>query len=67
MHTAGFPFIIGIPFAPEYVPKYESNERFSCMITMTCLILWMPTSPSARIEPKGRIAKTIAIEAAAAL
>jgi hypothetical protein len=27
------------------VPKYESNERFSCMITTTCWILWIPVSP----------------------
>jgi hypothetical protein len=40
--TVGTPFRIGIPSAPGYVPKYESNDRFSCMTTTTCLILWMP-------------------------
>jgi len=38
----GAPFVMGMPSAPGYVPKYESNERFSCMITTTCWILWMP-------------------------
>ena len=42
--TVGTPFFIGIPSAPGYVPKYESNERFSCMITTMCRILWMPSS-----------------------
>src|SRR5438046_9062374 len=35
------PFSIGIPSAPGKVPKYESNDRFSCMITMTCLMEWI--------------------------
>jgi len=33
-----------IPSAPGYVPKYVSNDRFSCMITTTCLMTWMPES-----------------------
>src|SRR5438309_1270881 len=41
-HTFGTPCFIGIPSACGYVPKKESNERFSSMITITCLILWMP-------------------------
>ena len=32
----------GSPSAPGNVPKYESNDRFSCMITTTCLIRWIP-------------------------
>ena len=36
--TVGTPFRIGIPSAPGKVPKYESNDRFSCMITTTCWI-----------------------------
>jgi len=40
--TAGRPWRIGMPSAPGYVPKYESNDRFSCMITTTCWILWIP-------------------------
>ena len=27
-----------IPLAPGNVPKYESKLRFSCMMTITCLI-----------------------------
>ena len=42
--TVGTPFFIGMPSAPGYVPKYESKERFSCMITTMCRILWMPSS-----------------------
>src|SRR5579859_988687 len=30
------------PSTPGKVPKYSSKLRFSCMITITCLILWMP-------------------------
>ena len=37
--TVGLPPFMGIPLAPGNVPKYESNERFSCMMMMTCLIL----------------------------
>ena len=37
--TVGCPFCIGIPSAPGYVPKYVSNDRFSCMITSTCWIV----------------------------
>src|SRR5689334_21365424 len=44
-HAVGVPLFIGMPSAPGYVPKYESNDRFSCWITMMCLILWM--SPGA--------------------
>src|SRR5450759_2104673 len=33
-----------MPFAPGNVPKYESNDRFSCMMTTTCWILWMPAA-----------------------
>src|ERR1035437_6650562 len=40
-HTLGVPPAIGMPSTPGYVPKYVSNERFSCMITTTCLIRWM--------------------------
>src|SRR5947207_9022346 len=38
LHTVGTPSFIGIPSAPGNVPKNESNERFSCMTMMTCLI-----------------------------
>jgi hypothetical protein len=31
-----------MPFAPGYVPKYVSNERFSCMMITTWRILAMP-------------------------
>src|SRR5215467_165960 len=44
-HTVKCPFFAGIPSAPGYVPKNESNDLFSCMITTTCLILWIPSSP----------------------
>ena len=37
-----------IPSAPGYVPKYESNERFSCMIMITCLIAWMGAGSAGR-------------------
>jgi mannose-6-phosphate isomerase-like protein (cupin superfamily) len=37
-----------MPSAPGYVPKYESNDRFSCMITITCRILRMP-GPAVRV------------------
>src|SRR5207253_8777437 len=43
-HTLGAPSRIGMPSAPGNVPKYESNERFSCMITTTWRILWIPWS-----------------------
>jgi hypothetical protein len=33
---------MGIPSACGYVPKNESKERFSSMITTTWQILWMP-------------------------
>jgi len=33
---------MGIPSACGYVPKKESKERFSSMITTTWQILWMP-------------------------
>src|SRR5438552_16158334 len=38
------PCSIGMPSAPGNVPKYESNDRFSCMIITTCLILCMPVA-----------------------
>src|SRR5713101_1384400 len=38
--------LAGRPSAPGYVPKYVSKDRFSCMITTTCLILWMPVAPA---------------------
>ena len=38
------PSTAGIPSAPGYVPKYESNERFSWMIITTWWILWIPKS-----------------------
>src|SRR3954454_14285075 len=40
----------GIPFAPGYVPKYESNERFSCMIITTCWMLWIPSAGPASAD-----------------
>jgi hypothetical protein len=40
--TDGFPFFRGMPSAPGKVPKYESKDRFSCWITITCWILWIP-------------------------
>src|SRR5438552_13321744 len=43
-HTAGCPFCMGIPSAPGNVPKYESKDRFSCIMTTTCWILWMPAA-----------------------
>src|SRR5579864_1202395 len=36
---------MGMPSAPGNVPKYESNERFSCMTTITCLIFSIPPAP----------------------
>ena len=36
------PFLAGMPSAPGKVPKYESNDRFSCMMMITCRILWIP-------------------------
>ena len=39
-----WPSTAGIPSAPGYVPKYESNERFSWTIITTWRILWIPTS-----------------------
>jgi len=46
-HTVGTPCFIGIPSARGYVPKKESKERFSSMITITCRISWM--SPVRRV------------------
>jgi hypothetical protein len=34
----GLPPKPGIPSAPGNVPKYWSNERFSCMMITTCRI-----------------------------
>src|SRR5947209_17880861 len=50
LHTVGMPWRIGMPLAPGYVPKYVSKERFSCMITITCLILWMPLSAASALS-----------------
>ena len=38
MQTVNLPLEVGNPSAPGYVPKYESNERFSCMMITMCLI-----------------------------
>src|SRR5437867_7494108 len=57
--TIGTPPFIGMPSAPGYVPKYESKDRFSCMITITCLIVWMPrwlTGPSGLGRGSGTVA-----------
>src|SRR5437763_6435112 len=40
-----------MPSAPGYVPKYESNERFSCMMITTWRILWMPETVQAVLAP----------------
>src|SRR5215216_2340041 len=42
--TLGPSSAIGIPSAPGNVPKYESNDRFSCMMTMTCSMAAIPRS-----------------------
>src|SRR5260370_28263601 len=42
MQTVNLPLAAGISSAPGKVPKYESNDRFSCMITTTCLMTWIP-------------------------
>src|SRR5215469_2257478 len=70
--TVNWPFLAGIPSAPGYVPKYESNDRFSCMMITTCRILWMPGSAEL-LEPDGPaelavhdVASSPAIAAAAA-
>ncbi len=34
-HTVGMLRRLGMPSAPGYIPKYESNDRFSCMTTIT--------------------------------
>src|SRR2546426_8795499 len=57
MQTVGTPLRMGIPTAPGNVPKYESNERFSCMITMTCLILCIPWRVAAGVVPAGKVAR----------
>jgi hypothetical protein len=51
IQTVGTPFFIGIPSAPGNVPKYESNERFSCTIKMTWRILWIPAPEGERACP----------------
>src|SRR5689334_22922565 len=53
--TAGVPFFIGMPSAPGYVPKYESNDRFSCWITMMCLILWIPSALVVVVDEGGAV------------
>src|SRR5689334_6610548 len=40
--VCGFPPAIAIPSVPGNVPKYVSNDLFSCITMITCLILWMP-------------------------
>jgi hypothetical protein len=54
--------------APGQLPKYESKDRFSCMITMTCLNLWMPRS-APRTETAGKACRagTLMIAATAAI
>src|SRR5215475_5220507 len=51
--TVGTPPAIGIPSAPGYVPKYESNDRFSCMITTMCLI-FCAASVASMAGPPGK-------------
>src|ERR1700690_4301131 len=63
-HTVDAPLLIGMPSTPGYVPKYVSNERFSCMITMTCLIRWM--SPLAVAGVGDRIGASMAPRVGAA-
>jgi hypothetical protein len=36
-----------MPSAPGNVPKYESKDRFSCMMTTTCWILWIASPAGA--------------------
>src|SRR5205823_11477067 len=64
--TVGTPFDIGIPSAPGYVPKYESNDRFSCMITTTCRIRWIPDAdPAAEGEVHAAPTRIMAARTAA--
>jgi hypothetical protein len=60
--TEGTPFFMGIPSACGYVPKKESKERFSSMITTTWQILWMPLldggQPVCAEEPEPQPAAT---------
>src|SRR5450759_705720 len=46
MQVVNCPFWVGSPSAPGKVPKYWSKLRFSCMITTTCWILWIPPAAS---------------------
>src|SRR5262249_49538501 len=62
-HTSGTPSRIGIPSTPGYVPKYESNERFSCMITTTWRILSIPVAADAAGDFE-RAASTVPAESA---
>ena len=72
MQTVGIPLRIGIPSAPGNVPKNESNDRFSCMMITTCLILWIPVAVAPRATarvcrpPPGPIPSTSQSAAAAA-
>src|SRR5947209_3685747 len=54
MQVMNRPFFFGSPFAPGYVPKNSSKERFSIMMTTTCWILWIPVKVVAGFdaEPK---------------
>src|SRR5262245_66649328 len=53
-----------MPSTPGYVPKYESNDRFSCMITTTWSILWLPV---ADFDPTPHEVATIATPSTAAM
>ena len=46
---------MGMPSAPGKVPKYESKERFSCMITITCLILPIPAAAALADGPGANV------------
>ncbi len=53
------PVVIGTVGAGE-VPKYESKERFSCMITTTCRMAWMSFDRLDAVDsgPEGRAPAT---------
>ena len=44
--VVGTPSFMGMPSAPGKVPKYSSNERFSCTTNITWLMLSMPAAGS---------------------
>src|SRR5690242_13358367 len=50
MQVVNWPFFLGRPSAPGYVPKNWSKERFSIMITTTCWILWIPVTAAAGFD-----------------